>query len=59
MDILQSVDWDVNQCCWAENISFGSGPSSMKPQILISAPAPANSHIKYYYGPRQYLFRLK
>jgi hypothetical protein len=43
MDVWQTVDWDVNQCCGAENISFGSGPSSMKPQILISAPASAQS----------------
>ncbi len=43
MDIWQTVDWDVNQCCGVENISFGSGLSSVKPQILISAPASAQA----------------
>jgi hypothetical protein len=62
MDIWQTVDWDVNQRCGAENISFfGSGPSSMKPQILISAPAsaPAPAPAPAPDSFIRYLFRLK
>jgi|LakMenEpi03Aug12_release.lakeMendotaPanAssembly.Ray.scaffolds.fasta_scaffold1714373_1 hypothetical protein len=39
MDVWQTVDWDVNLCCGAENIYFGSATQLLKPPILISAPA--------------------